>query len=123
MNEIKKISFIVITYNEERNIANCIKHITNQGELKNLDYEIIVVNDGSRDQTTNIVIDLIKNNKVIRLIDLKKNMGRGFARYTGVEKAEGDYIAFIDADITLPEKWLEKVMLYMVQFDIFLSSL
>jgi glycosyltransferase involved in cell wall biosynthesis len=117
MKKMKKISFIVIAYNEEKNIANCMISILNQRELKNSDYEIIAVNDRSRDETANIVIDLIKNNKVIQLIDLKENMGRGFARYAGLKKANGDFIAFIDADITLPENWLEKVMPYMVQFD------
>lgn len=117
MNEIKKISFIVIAYNEEGNIANCIRSISNQEELKNSDYEIIVVNDGSKDKTAIIVFDLSKNSKRIQLIDLQENRGRGFARYTGVEKANGDYIAFIDADITLPENWLGKVVPYMLQFD------
>jgi glycosyltransferase involved in cell wall biosynthesis len=114
---MKKISFIIIAYNEERNIANCMGIILNQKELKNSAYEIIVVNDGSRDETANIVIDLSKNNKRIQLIDLKENRGRGFARHAGVKKAKGDYIVFIDADITLPENWLVKVMPQLEQFD------
>lgn len=117
MNEIKKISFIVIAYNEERNISNCIRSISNQEELKNSDYEIIVVNDGSKDKTAIIVFDLRKNIKRIQLIDLKENRGRGFARHAGVKKAKGDYIVFIDADITLPENWLAKVMPQLEQFD------
>lgn len=114
---MKKISFIIIAYNEERNIANCMGIILNQRELKNSDYEIIVVNDGSRDETANIVINLSKNSKRIQLIDLKENRGRGFARHAGVKKAKGDYIVFIDADITLPENWLVKVMPQLEQFD------
>lgn len=117
MNEIKKISFIVIAYNEERNIANCIRSISNQEEFKNSDYEIIVVNDGSKDKTAIIVFDLSKNSKRIQLIDLQENKGRGFARHEGVKKAKGDYIVFIDADITLPKNWLVKVMPQLEQFD------
>jgi len=117
MNEIKKISFIVIAYNEEKNIANCMSSISNQEELKNSDYEVIVVNDGSKDKTANIVFDLSRNSKRIQLIDLQENRGRGFARHEGVKKAKGDYIVFIDADITLPENWLVKVMTQLEQFD------
>jgi len=117
MNEIKKISFIVVAYNEEKNIANCMSSILNQRELKNSDFKIIVVNDGSMDKTADIVIDLSNNNKAIQLIDLKKNMGRGFARDAGIEKANGDYIVFIDADITIPENWLVKVRKHLEQYD------
>lgn len=117
MNEIKKISFIVIAYNEERNIANCIRSISNQEELKNSDYEIIVVNDGSKDKTAIIVFDLSKNSKRIQLIDLQENRGRGFARHEGVKKSKGDYIVFVDADITLPENWLAKVIPHLGKYD------
>jgi glycosyltransferase involved in cell wall biosynthesis len=117
MNEIKKISFIVIAYNEERNIANCIRSISNQEELKNYDYEIIVVNDGSKDKTAIIVFDLSKNSKIIQLMDLQENRGRGFARHEGVKKSKGDYIVFVDADITLPENWLAKVIPHLGKYD------
>lgn len=44
-------------------------------------------------------------------------MGRGFARNSGVEKANGNYIVFIDADITIPENWLVKVRKHLEQYD------
>lgn len=114
---MKKISFVVIAYNEERNIANCMRVILNQRGLKNSDYEIIIVNDGSRDKTADIIIDLSKKSKRIQLVNLKENRGRGFARHVGVGKAKGDYIVFVDADITLPENWLVRIMPLMEQFD------
>jgi len=117
MSERKKISFIVIAYNEERNIANCIRSISKQEELKNFAYDIIVVNDGSKDKTANIVFDLSENSKRIQLIDLQENRGRGFARHAGVNKAKGDYIVFIDADITLPESWLAKIIPHLGKYD------
>lgn len=117
MNRIKRTSFVVIAYNEENNIVNCIESILNQKELDCLNYEIIIVNDGSTDQTADIIIDLYKNNRVIRLIDFEKNMGRGFARFKGVENTSGDYIVFIDADIVIPENWLARVKPYLLQYD------
>lgn len=114
---MKKISFVVIAYNEERTINNCIKSILNQRELKNSDYEIIVVNDGSEDETGSVIESFGENNQRVKLIDLKEKKGRGFARHEGVRKSKGDYIVFVDADITLPENWLEKVIPYLEQFD------
>ena len=100
-----KVSFVIPAYNEEKNIANCIASILHQEELK--DYEIIVVNDGSKDKTSKIVKGLIKKNKSIQLLDLKANKGRGNARYIGVKKAGEDYVSFVDADIILPKHWLK----------------
>ena len=114
---MKKISFVVIAYNEERTITNCMKSILNQEGLKNLSYEIIVVSDGSKDETCGVVENLRSKNPKIQLVDFKENRGRGFARYEGIKKSKGDYIVFVDADITLPKNWLRKVIPYIEQFD------
>jgi glycosyltransferase involved in cell wall biosynthesis len=111
-----KTSFIIIAYNEERNISNAINSILKQDELKN--YEIIVVNDASQDKTVKIIKNFSKNNKNIKLIDLKKNQGRGNARDTGVKNAKGDYIAFIDADIILPKNWLNTCLKEIKKYDV-----
>lgn len=99
-----KVSFVIIAYNEEKNITNCINSIMNQKELK--DYEIIIVNDASKDKTAEIIKTFSRNNKNISLVDLKENKGRGNARFMGVKNAKGDYLAFVDADIILPKHWL-----------------
>ncbi len=98
------VSFVIIAYNEERNIANAINSIIGQKNLN--DYEIIVVNDGSKDNTANEVKKISDNNKNVKLIDLRENKGRDNARKTGVSHAKGNYVAFIDADIILPTNWL-----------------
>jgi glycosyltransferase involved in cell wall biosynthesis len=99
-----KVSFVIIAYNEEKTISKGINSILSQNGLR--DYEVIVVNDGSKDKTAEIVNNFSKKNKRVRLIDFKENKGRGFARAIGVNEAKGDYIAFIDADIILPTNWL-----------------
>lgn len=113
----KTISFVVIAYNEERTVVNCIESILKQKELTNFDYGIIVVNDGSADGTASVVRSFGGNDPRIQLIDLKENRGRGFARHEGVKQSKGDYVAHVDADTTLPEDWLERVMPYLEQFD------
>lgn len=110
-----KTSFLISAYNEEKNIGNCINSILNQDKLG--DFEIVVVNDGSKDDTGKIVKNYCKNDKRIKLIDLKKNKGRGNARYLGVKNARGKYLAFIDADIILPSNWLQTCLSYMKEYD------
>lgn len=107
-------SFVVIAYNEERNIAATLQSILAQDGLTS--FEVVVVNDGSRDNTAEIVRDIAKRHPQVRLID-QKNAGRGAARAVGVQAAKGDYIAFIDADIILPLHWLSTCQKAMGQFD------
>jgi hypothetical protein len=98
------VSLVVIAYNEAGNIGQTLDAI---GALDGLgQYEVVVVNDGSRDGTADVVRDRAARNPRIRLIDLPKNRGRGYARSTGIAAAEGELIATVDADIILPPDWL-----------------
>jgi hypothetical protein len=97
------VSLVVIAYNEAGNIGRTLDAI---GALDGLDdYEVVVVNDGSRDGTADVVRGRAAGNPCIRLIDLPRNRGRGYARSAGVAAAEGDLIATVDADIILPPDW------------------
>jgi hypothetical protein len=97
------VSLVVIAYNEAGNIGRTLDAI---GALDGLgQYEVVVVNDGSRDGTADVVRDRAARNPRIRLIDLPKNRGRGYARSTGIAAAEGELIATVDADIILPPDW------------------
>jgi cellulose synthase/poly-beta-1,6-N-acetylglucosamine synthase-like glycosyltransferase len=97
-------SFVVIAYNEEANIAATLSAIMELDDIG--DYELIVVDDGSRDRTAQIVEDIAAQHPCIRLIRLGKNRGRGYARNEGVTRARGAFIATVDADIVLPPDWL-----------------
>ena len=91
------ISIIIPMYNEEKNISNCIESIINQ-TYNNI--EIILVNDGSTDNTKQICEKYSKKDKRIILIN-KINEGVSIARNIGIQKANGEYITFIDSDDTL----------------------
>ncbi|HEY5668177.1 MAG TPA: glycosyltransferase [Candidatus Saccharimonadales bacterium] len=110
-----KTSFVVIAYNEARNIERTISAILAQDGLK--DFEVVVVNDGSKDDTLKIVQQLAKKHKQIVIVDQQPNQGRGAARAAGVAKAKGDYLAFVDADITLPAHWYKTCLSYMKRYD------
>ncbi len=87
----RTITVLVPAYNEEKRILNVL------GLLKQCDFldEIIVINDGSTDQTLN----LINKFDYIKIINLKKNHGKGFAIATGIKKAKNEIILFIDGDL------------------------
>jgi GT2 family glycosyltransferase len=101
-----RVSFVVIAYNEEINIGRTLDAITALSGLVPGDYEVVVVNDGSRDGTAAIVTGRSAQNPDIKLIELPQNRGRGYARATGIAAAKGDLIANVDADIILPADWL-----------------
>ena len=108
------VSFVVIAYNEGRNIARTLHSIVAQEGLK--DFEIVVVNDGSRDNTLEVVQNVAAEHPQVRIVD-QANQGRGAARAAGVKAARGRYIAFIDADIVLPPDWLSRCMDKMREYD------
>jgi len=98
------VSFVVIAYNEADGIARTLTAITSLTDLDG--YEVIVVNDGSRDGTARIVGNVAAGQPNVRLIDLERNRGRGYARSIGITAAQGELIATVDADIVLPRDWL-----------------
>jgi len=88
------ISVIITTYNYENYIERSIRSALDQS-LSKKEYEIIVVNDASTDNTKKI-LDNYKDD--VRLINLDKNGGLSAARNAGVKKAKGQFIVFLDAD-------------------------
>ena len=108
------ISFVVIAYNEELHIRDCLKSIVAQAGLET--HEIIVVDDGSTDTTAELVRYMQHENKALRLIR-QANCGRGAARAAGVNAARGNLIAMVDADIYLPSSWLATCLANIKEYD------
>ncbi len=101
----KKVSVIVPIYNVEKYLEGAIESIVNQ-TFK--DIEIILVNDGSTDNSQEIIKKYAKKDKRIIVIN-KDNGGLGSARNKGLEKASGDFIAFIDSDDWIQTDMIEKM--------------
>ncbi len=100
-----KFSIIVPVYNGQETIGQCLDSLLNQNYPKK-DYEIIVINDSSTDETKDI---LEKYAKRIRLVDLKRNVGKIVAREIGAKKAKYDILLFIDADCLARKDWLLQI--------------
>jgi glycosyltransferase involved in cell wall biosynthesis len=92
---MKKVSLVVCVFNEEENIEILAGQIT--GALKNMDYEVIFVDDGSTDKTKSKIKSL--NDPRITLIELKKNYGQSSALAAGIEYAKGEFIVTMDGDL------------------------
>ena len=100
-----QISVVVAAYNVEKYIGRCIKSVMMQS-FENL--EILVVNDGSLDNTASIVKDLATKDDRIHLIN-QENGGLSAARNTGIKYAKANYIAFLDGDDYIHENMYEKL--------------
>lgn len=100
MNTDKKISVVIPAYNAEPYISKCLKSILNQ-DYHNL--EVIIVNDGSSDNTLNIITSFANNDNRIVIIN-QANAGHQKAREAGINIATGEYITFVDSDDSLPSQ-------------------
>ena len=105
-----RLSVVVPAYNEEDRLKLTLPHLCKDVQRRFLDYEIIVVDDGSSDDTARIVKELSIINENIRLIRYRDNMGKGHAVRTGVLAARKDYILYCDADLSTPFREVRKLL-------------
>jgi glycosyltransferase involved in cell wall biosynthesis len=106
-----KLSFIIPVFNEEESLERLYSEILEN--IENKDYEIIFIDDGSSDNSFNIMELLAKRDKRVKIIKFRKNFGKSASLQTGFENAKGDIIFTMDADlqdnpIEIPE-FIEKI--------------
>jgi len=108
MSEIH-LSVIIPAYNEEKRLPKTLEEIDKYLSKQNYDYEILVVNDGSKDKTAEVVRCLTPGVKHLRLIDNKENYGKGYVVRQGMLEAKGEYRIFTDADNSTSIDQIEKM--------------
>jgi len=98
---INKLSIIVPAYNEENTIQIVLEKLKHVTLINNIQKEIIVINDNSKDKTEEKILEYINSNKNLGIIYYKHeiNKGKGAALHSGIEKATGDYLIVQDADL------------------------
>ena len=107
---MEKITIIVPCFNESKTLPilyNSIKEVVDKIEM---DYELLLINDGSTDGTLEVIKSLCENDKKIVYLSFSKNFGKEAAMYAGFCNAEGDYIAVMDADMQDPPSLLSKMI-------------
>ena len=107
---MEKITVIVPCYNEEAALPIFYEEIEKiSKEMKNVDFEYLFVNDGSKDKTLDILRELSKKDKKVRYISFSRNFGKEAAMYAGLENATGDYVTLMDADLQDPPSLLPEM--------------
>jgi len=94
-----KLSIVTTMYYSAPYIEEFYRRITNMAHNITSDYELIFVNDGSPDNSVEVVLDLYKKDDKVKLIDLSRNFGHHKAIMTGLRHSKGDYIFLIDCDL------------------------
>ncbi|MFN3551296.1 MAG: dolichyl-phosphate beta-glucosyltransferase [Endomicrobiia bacterium] len=120
-----KISIVIPVYNEESCIEKTLIKTREFLISKDIEYEIIVADDGSTDKTRQIVekfVNDVKDNN-IKFVTENKHLGKGYAVNLGMKNASAEYILFMDADLSTDIVELEKFLLYMRQgIDVIIGS-
>lgn len=103
------LSIIIPAYNEERRIGATLARVTRYLDDRRADYEVIVVDDGSRDATRQAVAEVAGDHARVRLLALPDNAGKGAAVRAGVLASRGRAVLFSDADLSTPIEELERL--------------
>ena len=104
------LSIVIPAYNEERRIKETTLDIIRYLQSRNIHAEVIIVNDGSKDKTAEIVDQLSEEYECVRCIHLSQNQGKGYAVKEGVLASWGKYIFFSDADLSVPIEEMDKLL-------------
>ncbi len=112
-----KLSIIIPAYNEESVLRSSLQKTKDYFKQKKYSYEIIVIDDGSEDKTRKIA----EEEKAV-LNKKRTNKGKGYSVKEGVRLAKGDYILYMDADMSTPLEELKIFLQYIKKYDIVIAS-
>ena len=117
------LSVIIPAYNEEKRLLPTLSKIYAYLSTKDFPYEIIVVDDGSTDNTLQVVKNFASSDKHIVILINEQNRGKGFSVRKGMLSARGEYVFFTDADLSTPIEEIEKCLPYLINgYDVVIGS-
>ena len=105
------VSVIIPVYNAEKYIRKCVSSVLRQSYS---DLEVILVNDGSKDSSSEILHEISEEDQRVVAID-QENTGASGARNSGLDAATGDYIVFVDSDDLIPEKYILRLLFLIIR--------
>ncbi|MEN9389390.1 MAG: hypothetical protein RLY61_474 [Candidatus Parcubacteria bacterium] len=109
------ISIVIPAYKQEKTIVQDMERVWNVLSGTRFDFELIVVVDGMLDNTFEVAKSFKKDN--VKVLGYKENMGKGFAVKYGMRRAQGDYIAFIDAGMEIDPNGISMIMEHMLWYN------
>ncbi len=114
----KLLSVVVSCYNEEETIPYFYDEIIKVAkEMKEVNFEFIFVNDGSRDKTLEVMKKYARKDKRVKFVSFSRNFGKEAAMLAGLEYSKGDYVTLMDADLQDPPSMLSEMYKYIVEED------
>lgn len=112
------ISAFLPAYNEEKNLEKAVENLLRIMKEVCSHFEIIIVNDGSWDKTSEVALDLVKKYpQIVKMVSHRQNKGYGAAVATGIKASRLDWVFLIDADNQFDVKELKKLVKHSVEFD------
>ena len=110
---MKKISIIIPAYNEEESLPLLYDRLKKlMDDMKDYEFEILFVNDGSKDKTIEIIKDFRSKDERICYVDFSRNFGKEIAMIAGLDYATGDCVIFMDADLQDPPELIPELVKY-----------
>lgn len=110
---MKKVTIIVPAYNEEESLPFLYERLKKlMDETSNYEFEILFVNDGSKDKTLELIKEYRENDKRINYVDFARNFGKETAMIAGLDYATGDCVIFMDADLQDPPELIPEMIKY-----------
>jgi dolichyl-phosphate beta-glucosyltransferase len=117
------LSVVIPAYNEEKRLPKTLKEVSSYLSNQNYNYEIIVVSDGSKDKTGEVVNNLKLQIANLKLINNKENHGKGFVTKQGMLEAKGKFRVFMDADNSTAIDQVKKMWPFFEQgYDVLAGS-
>ena len=113
---MKTLDIVVPCYNEEEMLPIFYKEVSNN--LKNIKWNVIFVNDGSNDNTLEVIKKLKNSYDNVKYISFSRNFGKESAIYAGLDYSAGDYIVLMDADLQDPPSLIPEMLKYISEYDI-----
>lgn len=113
---MKLLSVIVPCYNEEENVPYFYEEFLKNADFlkkKEMDWEILFVDDGSKDATAARTRELHEKDERVHLLSFSRNFGKEAAMYAGLQKSKGDYVVIMDADLQDPPSLLPEMFSYI----------
>ena len=113
---MKKITIIIPAYNEEETLEKLYDRLSKVlNEITNYEFEMLFINDGSKDKTKEILKELREKDNRVSYVNFSRNFGKETAMMAGMDYAKGDAVVFIDADLQDPPELIPELIKYWEQ--------
>jgi len=116
------ISIIIPAYNEEKRIPRCLERVLDYCNIQKWNFEVLVAEDGSSDNTVKIVKEFSKKDSRIKLLSFKERLGKGGAIKNAMFQAKNELVCFIDVDLSADIVELERLIPFTDDYDIVIGS-